>query len=216
MERMAFNGQKTTTDHPVIATVMIKKTHRLLVAALAVSAWPALAADKPDLETIDLTKLPPAAEATGLSFSKDIQPLLKESCVRCHGSERPKAGLRLDSLEGVLKGTEDGKVVVPGDSKKSWLVIAAARIDDDTAMPPKHRPGGPGGPGGFGGGPGAGGQGGPPPGNGAGPENSAGPGAPPPGGPGGRGGRGFGPPPKPFTAEQVGLLRAWIDQGAKE
>ena len=34
------------------------------------------------------------------------------------------------------------------------------------------------------------------------------------GGPGGPGG-GFGPPPKPLTAEQVGLVRAWIDQGAK-
>jgi hypothetical protein len=28
-------------------------------------------------------------------------------------------------------------------------------------------------------------------------------------------GRGFGPPAKPLTAEQVGLVRAWIDQGAK-
>ncbi len=35
-------------------------------------------------------------------------------------------------------------------------------------------------------------------------------GGPPPGGPGG-----FGPPSKAFTAEQVGLIRAWIDQGAK-
>jgi len=31
-----------------------------------------------------------------------------------------------------------------------------------------------------------------------------------PGGPGG-----FGPPPKPLTPEQVGLIRAWVDQGAK-
>lgn len=34
-----------------------------------------------------------------------------------------------------------------------------------------------------------------------------------PGGPGGPGGNG--PQAKPLTAEQVGLLRAWIDQGAK-
>ena len=108
------------------------------------------------------------------------------------GQERPKAGLRLITLDGVLKGSEDGKVVVPGDSKKSLLVIAASRIDDETAMPPKRKPGrgGPGGPGG------------PPPRDGGGP-----------GGPGGRGG--FGPPPKPLTAEQVGVLRAWVDQGAK-
>ena len=190
---------------------MIKKTHRLLAAALAVSAWPALAADKPNLEKLDLTKLPPASETTGLSFSKDIQPLLQESCARCHGAERPKAGLRLDSREALLKGGEDGKVVIPGDSKKSWLVIAASQIDEHTAMPPKHRPGGPGGFGrGFGGGPG-----GPPP-DAGGPGASGGPGGPPPGGFGGPGGRGFGPPPKPLTAEKVGLLRAWIDQGAKE
>jgi hypothetical protein len=82
-------------------------------------------------------------------------------------------------------------------------VAAAARVKDDVAMPPKFRPrhGGPGGPGGPGGGPGN------PP---------EGPGGPPPGGPGGPGGpRGFGPPPKPLTPEQVGLVRAWIDQGAK-
>jgi hypothetical protein len=44
-------------------------------------------------------------------------------------------------------------------------------------------------------------------------EGDHGPGGPPPGGPGGQ--HNFGPPPKPLTAEQVGLVRAWIDQGAK-
>jgi hypothetical protein len=46
-------------------------------------------------------------------------------------------------------------------------------------------------------------------------EGDHGPGGPPPGGPGPGGQRNFGPPPKPLTAEQVGLVRAWIDQGAK-
>jgi hypothetical protein len=112
----------------------------------------------------------------------------------------------LNSLEGALKGGDDGKVIVLGESKKSLLVIAAAQIDEETAMPPKRGPGR-GGPGGFGGRPpGGGGPGGP---------NERGPGGGPggPGRPGGPGG--FGPPPKPLTAEQVGLLRAWIDQGAK-
>ncbi len=151
-----------------------------LAVLLTLAAASARAADKLDLAKIDVAKLPPAADQQGVTYDAHIQPLLQESCVRCHGQDRPKAGLRLDSLEGVLKGGKDGKVVVPGDSKASWMVIAASRIDDGTAMPPKHRPGrgGPGGHGGFGGG-------------------------------------GFGPPPKPLTAEQVGLVRAWIDQGAK-
>jgi hypothetical protein len=73
--------------------------------------------------------------------------------------------------------------------------------------------GGPAGPGGPGAGPGP--QGGAPGGFGGGPGGPGGPGGQGggPGGPGGLGG--FGPPPPPLTAEQVGLVRAWIDQGAK-
>jgi hypothetical protein len=183
------------------------------LATLLTAAFSVFAGDKTDLSKIDLTKLPPASEAKGLTYAKDIKPMLQASCFRCHGEERAKGGLTLTSLENLLKGGEDGKVVVVGDSKASLLVIAAARIDDETAMPPKRGPGGrgprgqgPGGPGGAGGGPG-----GPPPG---GQPDQAPPGAGP-GGPGGPGRGGFGPPPKPLTAEQVGLLRAWIDEGAK-
>ena len=176
---------------------MNMKTRPLILGGLVAVASMATARDTVDLSKIDMSKLPPAATKKGLRFSQDIQPLLAASCTRCHGQDRPKAGLQLTSLDAVLKGGKDGKVVVPGDSKKSVLVIAAAQIDDETAMPPKHGPGrhGPGGPGG-----------GRPPG---GPQGDRGPG----GGPGGPGG--FGPPPKPLTAEQVGLLRAWVDQGSK-
>jgi hypothetical protein len=108
-------------------------------------------------------------------------------------------------------------VITPGNSQTSPLVIAIARLDLKTAMPPvrRPRPGGPGGPGGLGGpgGPGPGGPGAPDGGTNAPPPNpppsTGGPGMPPP--PGGRGG----PPAIPLTPEQVGLVRAWIDQGAK-
>ncbi len=172
----------------------MKTTTTFAILGLALAGAPARA--DWDITKVDVSKLPAPAEAKGLTYAKDIRPLLEASCIRCHGAERPKAGLRLDSLEALLKGGHDGKVVTPGDSKQSLLVVAAAQIDDEMAMPPKRGPGGPGGRGG------PGGPGNPPPGGG-------------PGGPGGPGGRGFGPPPKPLTTHQVGLLRAWIDQGAK-
>jgi len=174
----------------------------------------------------DLSKLPAASTQTGVTFAKDIKPLLEASCTRCHGSERQKGDLRLDTLEAVLKGGKDGDVVTPGKSDKSAIVIAAARIDEETAMPPMRKGRGPGRPGGPGGSTPQGGPGGL---GGSGGENG-GPGFPPPpqggpgggqGGPGGgpgpgQNGRGpGGPPAKPLTAEQVGLIRAWIDQGAK-
>ena len=177
----------------------MKTTSIPLLLGLAVAGYPVLAAEKKlDISKIDVSKLPSAADRKGVTYAKDIRPIFEASCFRCHGEERQKGDLRLDSLEAALKGGEDGKVIVPGASKKSLLVIAAARIDDETAMPPKPKPGGPGNrPGGRGGPGGPGGAGG---GRG-------------PGGPGGPGG--FGPPPKPLTAEQVGLIRAWVDQGAK-
>ena len=156
---------------------------------------------------VDLSKLPPPAKQTGVTYAKDIRPLFEASCIRCHSGERAKAGLHLDSLEGVLKGSKESKVVVPGKSQQSQLVIAVSRLDEEKAMPPKMQPGR--------GGPGRAGGGGP--GEGQAPRQPGQPGGPPNGpGPGGAGRPGgMGPPPKPLTAEQVGLIRAWVDQGAK-
>jgi Planctomycete cytochrome C len=201
----------------------MKYTSTIMACGLAILAGPVFAAP-------DLSRLPAAATQQGVTYAKDIRPLFEASCFRCHGSERQKGDLRLDSLEAIMKGGKDGDVVVPGKSDKSDLVIAVAQIDDDTAMPPKKGPGRGRGPGGGpgGGGPGGGGAGGPggqgqaqPQGQsaGGGPNFDGagrGPGGPGGGfgGPGGPRGRG-GPPSKPLTAAQVALVRAWIDQGAK-
>ena len=172
-------------------------------AALGLAAVTALALVS-TVSAVDLSKLPPAATQPGVTFDKDIKPIFEASCTRCHGAERPKAGLRLTTLEGVLKGGKEGKVLQPGKSADSDLVIAVSQLDPENAMPPKPKgkrgPGGPGGP--------------PPPG---GERRAGGPGEMhgtngPAGGPGQRP---QGPPPKPLTADQVGLVRAWIDQGAK-
>ena len=174
------------------------------ITALCLAAIAALAL-APNATAVDLSKLPPASKQEGVTFDKDIKPLFEASCIKCHGTERPKGGVRLNTLENILKGGKEGKILEIGKSEKSDLVISVAQLDPETAMPPKQRArkGGPGGPGGPGGGPG-------------GPENHGGPGGPPDGkgGPGPGQGK-QGPPPKPLTPEQVGLVRAWIDQGAK-
>src|SRR5437867_5564376 len=144
----------------------MKNTYALLIVGLATAGWSVMAAEKKlDISKIDVSKLPPPADKKGVTYAKDIRPIFEASCFRCHGEEKQKGDLRLDSLQAVLKGGEDGKVIVPGDSKKSVLVVAVAQINDEIAMPPKRRPGGPGpgGPGGSGNRPFRGPDGGTPP-----------------------------------------------------
>lgn len=202
--------------------------HLVIISLCAFTAGSAIAAN------VDWGQLPPAAKVDGVTFEKDIGPLMKASCVRCHGAERPKARLRLDTLEGVMAGSKEGPVVVAGDSAKSLLVKSISQLDPEIAMPPKPRGPrrGPGGPGGDWHPPGT---------NGAAMERHEGEHDGPPAPRGERGEKhegemarpaggepmaiagtntpakphSFGPPAKPLTAEQVGLVRAWIDQGAK-
>jgi len=120
----------------------LKLAINLGILGLLLGGIPAMAQDAPppankwDISKIDVSKLPPPADKKDVTFDGDIAPLLKTSCVRCHGGRQPKKNLRLDSLEAVLKGGRDGKMVIPGDSKGSLLLAAAARIDDSIAMPP--------------------------------------------------------------------------------
>src|SRR4051812_20245320 len=58
----------------------------------------------------------PAAEP---SFSKTIGPLLATRCSKCHGPNRQKNDLRLDSAVAVAKGGKNGAVVVAGSPDKS-------------------------------------------------------------------------------------------------
>src|SRR5262249_61577468 len=37
-------------------------------------------------------------------FEKQVRPLLAENCFQCHGPEKQKGGLRLDSRTAVLNG----------------------------------------------------------------------------------------------------------------
>src|SRR5437868_1120784 len=88
---------------------------------------------------IDITKLPPASTKKDLTFAKDIKPLFEKNCIKCHGPEKQKGKLRLDTLEAVKKGGEDGEVIVAGKSEKSTLVHAIAALDPDMTMPPEGK-----------------------------------------------------------------------------
>ncbi|HKS38691.1 MAG TPA: c-type cytochrome domain-containing protein [Verrucomicrobiae bacterium] len=59
--------------------------------------------------------------ADKIDFQKQIQPILEKNCVKCHGPEKQKGKLRLDSKEAAMKGGNDGPAFVAGDASKSEL-----------------------------------------------------------------------------------------------
>ncbi|MBL8795539.1 MAG: PSD1 domain-containing protein [Planctomycetia bacterium] len=119
--------------------------------ALSLTAGVASAADAP--------KLPAAVQRT-VDFNRDVRPILAHRCAECHGAEKAKGLLRLDSREAALKGGRGGPAFVVGKSADSELIRRVAGIVEapEHVMPPKGAP---------------------------------------------------------LKTEEIAILRAWIDQGAK-
>jgi len=106
--------------------------------------------------------LPKPSPRNGLTFDNDIKPLFGRSCTKCHGEEKQKAKLRLDSRDMALAGAKGEKVILPGKSAESILVLVVAKATDDEEewMPPPDKA-------------------------------------------------------QELSPEEIGVIRAWIDQGAK-
>ncbi len=74
-------------------------------------------------------------------FIRQVQPILRENCFKCHShsAEKIKGGLVLDSLDGMLTGGDTGPAVIPGNVEKSLLIKAIRYKDEDLQMPPKDK-----------------------------------------------------------------------------
>jgi mono/diheme cytochrome c family protein len=126
---------------------------RFVLAGLFGVAVFGLAADSPEMVV--------AAEETpaAVDYDGQVKPLLARYCVSCHGAQKQKSGLRLDTAAAALQGGDSGAAITPGKPDESLLFRMLTGADGLAAMPPKGQP-------------------------------------------------------QP-TADEIGLLKAWIDQGAK-
>jgi len=123
-----------------------------------------MAAEKDKKAVADISKLPPPSSPKGVTYEKDIKPILDKSCVKCHSGEKAKSKYHMDALASIIKGGESGDAaVVPGQSAKSPLVLYVSDLVEDMEMPPTEK-------------------------------------------------RDKYPA---LSKDQIGLVRAWIDQGAK-
>ena len=70
-------------------------------------------------------------------FEKEVRPVLAERCYECHGAHKHQNGLRLDSREAVVRGSDYGKVVEPGNPSASKLIKAIHHAPGVEGMPKK-------------------------------------------------------------------------------
>ena len=129
----------------IIAGVVLGMTAGLAVAELG--------------DESKLAAYPPAKKR--VSFEKDLMPILKEKCIKCHGEEKQKSKYRCDSYDAFMKpGSSDEKVLIAGNSAKGTFIHYIARLVEDMEMPPKEK--------------------------------------------------------DALSKEEIGLFRAWVDQGARK
>jgi hypothetical protein len=71
-------------------------------------------------------------------FESKIRPVLADRCFKCHGADKQKGGLRLDSKQAMLRGGVSGPAVVPSKPGES-LLLQALEQQGELKMPPDDK-----------------------------------------------------------------------------
>jgi hypothetical protein len=75
------------------------------------------------------------------ALSKEVVALLQARCVKCHGTDNPKAQLNLSALDGIRRGGKRGPVVQPGkpDASRLWQLVQQERMPPREPLPAGER-----------------------------------------------------------------------------
>jgi len=65
-------------------------------------------------------------------YARHIYPTFNAKCVVCHGEQKVKGGLRVDSYDLLMRGGTSGAVIIPGKPERSILL-------ERITLPPDHK-----------------------------------------------------------------------------
>jgi hypothetical protein len=121
---LALRGPVNNTDNPPPASAPTKPPASAPVKPPASSRIEAPPPIPP--------KAPPSddAEVAGVTFEKQVMPILQTRCAACHNAAKRKGGLDVRSVASLLKGGNSGPAITPGSLDKSvlWETIAADQM----------------------------------------------------------------------------------------
>jgi hypothetical protein len=108
-----------------------------VISALAVTVGIALAAQA-DFDS-SRSPLSLASDShAAVSFADQIMPILEARCTECHSEENAELGLKVDTYEGIMGGSDYGTVIEAGDADGSLLlemIIAGDMPEDGDPVP---------------------------------------------------------------------------------
>jgi mono/diheme cytochrome c family protein len=131
---------QTPTAEPPTATPLPTATATATESNQPVTIDPAAATPTPTPEPSPTLAPAPTVDLAKVSFQNDVLPLFQQSCIQCHGGERPdgsgprvEEGLKLLTYEDIMAGSWNGSVIEPGDVAGSYLIeqIATGRMPKD-------------------------------------------------------------------------------------
>ena len=65
-------------------------------------------------------------------YARHIYPIFDANCVVCHGAQKVKGGLRMDTYDRLMRGGKEGAVIIPGKPERSILL-------ERITLPPDHK-----------------------------------------------------------------------------
>lgn len=134
---------------PVPPAVPVSSAERAAPPAPPTAVGPSPASQPPDPEPDGLPQAAQASDAAVASnapasgridFARQIEPIFRAACVECHGPEKVKARLRMDSVAGLQAGGKNGALFVPGDPDASLLMRRVLGLDGEDQMPLDNDP----------------------------------------------------------------------------
>jgi len=93
------------------------------------------------METDSAEEAGPSSFEAADVYQDIIHPIFEETCISCHGPDKSKGDLRLDTFELAMAGGDLGDTIIPGDIDASELIFRLhLDLDDDERMPPEGKP----------------------------------------------------------------------------